>query len=198
MRRTVFVFAVATIVALGASQAQAKTIQASETIKGKAIIGAGGGVGGACSEGYSNQCPKFPNNVVASCTCAKFTVGTITGGLGKGTVALDVTIDESDDIEDNLEHGCQPIFGELDVGITDPKKSAGAAELAVNGTLCHHLTKDGPDVIKGGFALLGCFSPSGENHTTASGYGAVDGTVDSSGNVVLKLKGPITAPGDKC
>lgn len=195
--RIVVVFTVATFVALGASQAQAKTIQASETIKGKATIGAGGGVGGACSEGYSNQCPKFPNNVVASCTCAKFTVGTITGGLGKGTVALDVTIDESDDIEDNLEHGCQPIFGELDVAITDPKK-AGTVELAVNGTLCHHLTKDGPNVIEGGFALLGCFKPSLANHTTASGYGEVDGTVESSGNVVLKLHGPVTAPGDNC
>jgi hypothetical protein len=86
----------------------------------------------------------------------------------------------------------------LDVAITDPKRSTGTVELEVNGTLCHHLTKDALDVIEGGFALVNCFSPSGDNHTTASGYGEIDGTVDSSGNVVLELKGPSTSPGDSC
>ncbi len=196
MRRTVFVFAVATIVALGASQAQAKTIQASETIKGKVTISAGGGPGGACTDGYSNQCPH-PFSA-ASCTCAHFADGTITGGLGKGTVVLDVTIDESDDIENNLEHGCRPIFGEADVTIMDPKTRTGSVGVNVNGTVCDSLTKDGPQLIEGGFALINCFSPTGEKATTASGYGVVAGTVDSSGNVVLKLKGPITAPGESC
>lgn len=193
-RRSALVFAVAALVALGASGAQAKTIHASATIKGKATIGAFSSAG-ECSEGYADQCPNFG---AASCACANFENGTITGGLGKGTVSLDVTIDESDEVTNNLDQGCQPIFGELDVAITDPKRSTGTVELEVNGTLCHHLTKDAPDVIEGGFALVDCFSPSGDNHTTASGYGEIDGTVDSSGNVVLKLKGPITSPGDSC
>jgi hypothetical protein len=118
--------------------------------------------------------------------------------LGKGTVALDVTVDESDAVEDNLDHGCQTIFGEADVTITSPKKGAGFADVNINGTICHHLTKNGPDIIEGGFAIDNCFFPTGGGTTTASGYGEVDGTLDSSGNLVIKIKGPITGPGDSC
>jgi hypothetical protein len=113
-------------------------------------------------------------------------------------VQLDVTIDESEAVEDNLDHGCQLIFGSADITINSPKRGAGVAEVSVNGTLCHHLTKNGPDTIEGGFAIDNCFFPTGEGTTTASGYGEVDGTVDSSGKLVLKIKGPITAPGDSC
>jgi len=193
-KTSALVFAVAALVALGASGAQAKTINAGATIKGKATISAFG-PSNECPEGYADQCPNFG---AASCACANFEDGTITGSLGKGTVSLDVTIDESEEVTNNIDQGCQPIFGELDVAITDPKKATGTVELDLNGTLCRHLTKNAPDVIEGGFALVGCFSPSGDNHTSASGYGEVDGTVDSSGNVVLKLKGPITSPGDSC
>jgi len=198
-RRIGLVFAVAALVALGASQAQAKTIQATETVKGTVTIGAGGGVGGACGvdEGYSDQCPAFDE--AASCTCANDEAGTITGGIGKGTAKIDLTIDASEEVEDTVEHGCKPIFGELDVAITDPKTRAGTAEVNINGTACRHLTEHGLDIIEGGFAINGCFFPTGEKATTASGYGEVDGTFDpATGKLVLKLHGPITAPGESC
>jgi hypothetical protein len=197
-RRIALVFAVAGLFALGASQAQARTIQATETIKGTLTVSAKGGPGGACTEGYSDQCPTFGIEA-ASCTCANDEFGTITGGIGKGDVILDITVDESDDIEDNLGHGCQPIFGSLDVSIKDPKKRAGTAEVSLNGTVCRHFTETGPDIIEGGFAIVDCFFPTGEGTTTASGYGEVDGTFDRmTGKVVLKLHGPITSPGDGC
>jgi hypothetical protein len=71
-RRSALVFGVAALVALGASGAQAKTIHASATIKGKATIGAFGPAG-ECSEGYADQCPNFG---AASCACANFENGT--------------------------------------------------------------------------------------------------------------------------
>ena len=102
---------------------------------------------------------------------------------------------------DNAGHGCEPIFGELDVTITD-KKKAGNAEVDINGTVCHHLTKDGPDIIEGGFAINDCFEGSGENAgTSAGGYGEVDGTIDrATGKLMLKLHGPITTSStlDQC
>ena len=192
-RRIALVFAVAALVALGASQAQAKTIQATETVKGTVTI-----FDGQCEEGYSDQCPNFDLGSPL-CSCVNDEAGTITGGIGKGTVLIDVTVDESDDIEDNLGHGCLPIFGSLDVTIKDPKKRAGFAEVNINGTACRHLTEHGLDIIEGGFAINGCFFPTGEKATTASGYGEVDGTLDrSTGKLVLKLHGPITAPGESC
>jgi hypothetical protein len=199
-RRIALVFAVAALVTLGASQAQARTIQATETVKGTLAIIPGAGPGGSCtSEGYASQCPN-PFSEAASCTCANDDLGTITGGIGKGDVAIDITVDEPDDVEDNLGHGCQPIFGELDVTIKDPKKRAGTAEVDVNGTVCRRLTESGPDIIEGGFAISNCFFGTGENlGNTASGYGEVDGTFDrTTGKVVLKLHGPITSPGDMC
>ena len=196
-RRIALVLAVAALFALGASQAQAKTIQATETIKGTVTIGAGFGPSGACSEGYSDQCPAFDE--AASCTCANDEAGTITGGIGKGDAKIDITIDASEEVEDTVEHGCKPIFGEVDVAITDPKKRAGTAEVNINGTACRHLTEHGLDIIEGGFAINGCFFPTGEKATTASGYGEVDGTFDpATGKLVLKLHGPITAPGENC
>jgi hypothetical protein len=197
-RRIALVFVVVALVALGASQAQAKTIQANVTVTGTVTIGTGGGVSGACTSGlYDDQCPAFDGEA-ASCTCANDETGKVTGTFGKGDVMIDVTVDDSDIVEDNADHGCEPIFGELDVKITD-KKKAGSAEVDINGTVCHHLTKDGPDIIEGGFAIVDCFFPSGEGTTTASGYGEVDGTFDrSSGKIVLKLHGPITFPGEGC
>jgi hypothetical protein len=188
-RRIALAFAVVALFALGASQAQAKTIHASATVKGTVTIDAG-----ACTDGYSDQCPAFDGEG-GSCTCAHTADGTITGGLGKGTVALDVTLDEQDDVDDNVGHRCRPIFGEVDVTITDPKKRAGSARVDVNGTLCDPITNDGPSIIEGGFAIHGCFIPS-EEATTASGYGEVDGTLDSSDKLVLKLKSVITAPAE--
>ena len=197
-RRIALVLAVAALFALGASQAQAKTIQATETVTGTVTVSAGLGPFGACNEFYSDQCPAFDEP--ASCTCANTEEGTITGGLGKGTVQIDVTVDDSgEEVEDNNGHGCQPIFGELDVSIASPKKRAGNAEVDINGTVCRHLTQSGPDIIEGGFAIRGCFTPTGEGTTTASGYGEVDGTFDrATGKVVLKLHGPITFPGENC
>ena len=197
-RRIGLVFVVAALVALGASQAQAKTIQATETVKGTlTVISPFGGVSGSCNEGYSDQCPAFDE--AASCTCANDEAGTITGGIGKGTAKIDLTIDASEEVEDTVEHGCKPIFGEVDVEIKDPKTRAGSAEVNINGTACRHLTEHGLDIIEGGFAINGCFFPTGEKATTASGYGEVDGTFDpSSGKLVLKLHGPITAPGESC
>jgi hypothetical protein len=194
-RRSALVLAVAALFTLGASQVQAKTktINGSATITGTVTIGAGGGDDGACHSGvYDDQCfAAFGGPDV--CTCANDETGHITGSFGKGDVQIDVTVDTSEEVADNAGHGCEPIFGELDVTITD-KKKAGNAEVDINGTVCHHLTKDGPDIIEGGFAINDCFEGSGENAgTSAGGYGEVDGTVDrATGKLVLKLHGPIT------
>ncbi len=111
-RRFAVVFAVAALVALGASQAQAKTIQATETIKGTLAVISPGGPGGGCTESYSAQCPTIFGEP-ATCTCLNDELGTITGGIGKGDVHIDITVDASDEVEDTVEHGCKPIFGEL-------------------------------------------------------------------------------------
>ncbi len=183
-RRFALVFAVAALVAFGASQAQAKTIQATESIKGTLAVISPGGPGGGCTESYSAQCPTIFGEP-ATCTCLNDELGTITGGIGKGDVHIDITVDASDEVEDTVEHGCKPIFGELDVDITDPKTRAGTADVFLNGTACRHLTEHGLDIIEGGFAINGCFFPTGEKATTASGYGEVDGTFDPARKAAL-------------
>ncbi len=198
-RRIALVFAVAALFTLGASQAQAKTIQATETVTGTLAVIFPGGPGGGCDESYSAQCPTIFGEG-ASCTCFNTEAGKITGGLGKGDVHIDITVDASDEVEDNAEHGCKPIFGELDVQITSPKtRTTDFTDVYLNGTACRHLTEKGLDIIEGGFAIHNCAFPTGENKTTASGYGEVDGTFDpGTGKVVLKLHGPITFPGEGC
>ncbi|HVN29626.1 MAG TPA: hypothetical protein VMT64_14105 [Candidatus Binataceae bacterium] len=121
---------------------------------------------------YETTCPDTD-----TCSCVTFT-GSSTGGFGKGNVAGEFTLDNTNTTP---EGNCTPFFGSL---VLTETKTAAVTTLDVNGGLCKATTPETGQTLGGGFD----FDPAS---TASTGSGSITGTVDSAGSAKLKLVGAI-------
>jgi hypothetical protein len=139
---------------------------------------------------YSTICPSG-----TGCSCYNIADGTVTGNMvGKGTATMllnaDLASPASTTTSTNGSDTCVPILGLITTSTTSGRgKNATGVTTTFNviGGLCQPLTNRGNGTLDGGFGV------SSSSRTPAlSGYGTVLGTVDSKGNLVLTLKGPVS------
>ncbi|MGH7972768.1 MAG: hypothetical protein ACREIC_28980, partial [Limisphaerales bacterium] len=131
------------------------------------------------------QCPT------SSCTCVQVfgaTVGVVAGLpniAGKGSANLFLTIDNGAATVSAAGH-CTPFFGVAELTTTRRGK-ASSETLNLNGVSCSPLTNANSPIL-GGFGISTTPAPI----NGGKGFGKVSGFLDPSGNVSLKLHGPIT------
>jgi hypothetical protein len=175
-----------------------------ERISGALTSTPSGLANGACSglNEYDAICPS------GNCSCHAIGTGTgaIAGGnlLGKGTVGVSLTLDDQIGTESEGTTppvGCQPVFGRL---VTAPNgtpttalgrgKNAQPVDDVVNisATYCPDVLVRGRGTLNGGFGIATSTVGSGAAAVSYSGAGTVTGTIASSGDAVLILRGPIT------
>jgi hypothetical protein len=156
---------------------------------------------GACSSlnEYDAICPSGH----CSCDAIGASAGAAAAGnlLGKGTVAISLTLDDQIGTESEGTTppvGCQPVFGRLVTAASGtPTTTLGRGKNAqpvndvvnISATYCPDVLAGGKSTLNGGFGIA-----SSTVGTTASysGSGTMAGTIDPSGNAVLILHGPIT------
>jgi hypothetical protein len=155
---------------------------------------------GACSSlnEYDAICPS------GNCSCDAIGAAagaTATGNmLGKGTVGVSLTLDDQIGTESEGTTppvGCQPVFGRLVTTGTGLATTLGKGKNAqpvddvvnISATYCPNVLARGRSTLNGGFGIASSTVGAAGSY---SGAGTVTGTIDSAGNAVLILRGPIT------
>ena len=125
-----------------------------------------------------------------SCQCLSVTRLALTGGFGKGTANLAVTVDESSAVLTGpAEDACGPAFGVFTFSIPAKGKIAGRTQtLSVMGAVCGNA---GTTTV----ATLGGFSIEGSTaNPKTSGSGTFIGSVSKSGSLLITVSGSIANP----
>jgi hypothetical protein len=135
------------------------------------LIGNGSTSGGACTTGFSNQCPNGDTCTCLTVMAARFSASRI----GPGRANLFLTIDQTASFG-ALGDACMPVYGEIDAIAKNDSPS-----FAVWGAAC-----------TGSFGNLvsnGAMGLAGSSLFTTTGYATFQSTIKQSGRVVLKFSG---------
>jgi hypothetical protein len=125
-----------------------------------------------------------------SCKCLSVTKLSLSGGFGKGTASLFVTVDENSAVTtgSNLE-ACAPAFSVITLAVPAKGKTSEFAQtLNAVGSVCG-TAQTTTLVALGGFSI-----EASSANPESSGSGTFNGTVSTTGALSIKLSGLIANP----
>jgi hypothetical protein len=125
-----------------------------------------------------------------SCKCLSVAGLALSGGFGRGTANLSVTVDENSAAVTGSDlNACAPAFGVFTLSIPATRKSAAQTQtLNAMGSVCG--TAGMTNVV-----ALGGFSVEASNASLmASGSGTFNGTINTVGGLSITVTGLITNP----
>jgi hypothetical protein len=125
-----------------------------------------------------------------SCICLSVTRLSLSGGFGKGTASLFVTVDENAALTTSSNVGaCAPAFGVITLTIPAKGKTAEFAQtINAVGSVCG-TAQTTTLVALGGFSI-----EASSANPESSGSGTFNGTVSTAGALSIKLSGLIANP----
>lgn len=125
-----------------------------------------------------------------SCKCLSAAGLSLSGGFGKGTASLSVTVDENAAVTTGSDpEACAPAFGVITLSVPTKGKIAGFTQtLNAMGSVCG-TAETTTLVALGGFSI-----EASSAKPESSGSGTFNGTVSTVGALSIKLTGLITNP----
>jgi len=125
-----------------------------------------------------------------SCKCLSVTGLSLSGGFGKGTAKLFVTVDENAAVTTGSDvEACAPAFGVIALSVPAKGKTAGFTQtLNALGSVCG-TPQTTTLVALGGFSI-----EASSANPESTGSGTFNGTVSMVGALSIKLSGLITNP----
>jgi len=125
-----------------------------------------------------------------SCKCISAAGLSLSGGFGKGTATLSITVDENAAVTTGSDpEACAPAFGVITLSVPAKGKIAGFTQtLNALGGVCG-TAETTTLVALGGFSI-----EASSAKPESSGSGTFNGTVSTTGALSIKLTGLITNP----
>ncbi len=179
------------VLALGASSATAATKKVTANIKG--TLAQSNSNDGACppvvdangSDSFGSTC-AHPE----SCKCISATGLPLSGGFGKGTANISVTVDPNVEVSTGADSlSCSPAVAVFTLMIPAKKTTPTRTQtLNALGAVCGTAGTTNVSAL-GGFSV-----EASSANPPASGSGTFNGTVSTVGALTIKLTGLITNP----
>jgi hypothetical protein len=135
------------------------------------LIGNGSSTNGACTMGFSNQCPTGD-----VCTCMTVNAARFSSSrIGSGRANLFLTIDTTASFG-ALGHACMPVYGEIDAIAKNDSPTFDIWGAACTGNF-------------GNMVFNGAMGLANSSLFSETGYATFQSTIKQSGRVVLRFSG---------